>query len=134
LLITMKKVSVALAAGHSLVIKPSELGPAVPGRLVTLLEDAGVPPGVVNFVPGLGRSTGKALTEHGGLAKLDVTGGTETGRVIAAAAGRSLIPVNGRAGRQGARHRVRRSGHRKRRRRLAVAAFIATGQTCVQGA
>jgi acyl-CoA reductase-like NAD-dependent aldehyde dehydrogenase len=55
LLITMKKVSAALAAGNSLIIKPSELGPAVPGQLVALLEEAGVPPGVVNFVPGLGR-------------------------------------------------------------------------------
>src|SRR5690349_23455936 len=41
LLITMKKVSAALAAGNSIVIKPSELGPAVPGELVTLLEEAG---------------------------------------------------------------------------------------------
>src|SRR5690348_12631297 len=80
LLITMKKVSAALAAGNSIVIKPSELGPAVPGELVTLLEEAGVPPGVVNFVPGLGRQTGKALSEHPQLARLDVTGGTETGR------------------------------------------------------
>src|SRR5690606_39329999 len=43
LLISMKKVSVALAAGNSLVLKPSELGPAVPMELVLLLEEAGVP-------------------------------------------------------------------------------------------
>lgn len=45
LLITMKKLSAALAAGNSLVIKPSELGPAVPAALVVLLEEAGVRPG-----------------------------------------------------------------------------------------
>ena len=69
LLITMKKLSVALAAGNSLVIKPSELGPVVPLPLVKLLEDAGVPAGVVNVVPGLGATTGKALSEHPGLGK-----------------------------------------------------------------
>jgi acyl-CoA reductase-like NAD-dependent aldehyde dehydrogenase len=134
LLITMKKVSVALAAGNSLVVKPSELGPAVPGELVKLLEEAGVPPGVVNFVPGLGRSTGKSLTEHSGLAKLDMTGGTETGRVIAAAAGRSLIPVTAELGGKApvivfddVDIDVAVAG-------ALFAAFIATGQTCVQGA
>jgi acyl-CoA reductase-like NAD-dependent aldehyde dehydrogenase len=134
LLITMKKVSVALAAGNSLVIKPSELGPAVPGRLVTLLEEAGVPPGVVNFVPGLGRSTGKALTEHGGLAKLDVTGGTETGRVIAAAAGRSLIPVTAELGGKAPVIVFDDVDIESAVAGALFAAFIATGQTCVQGA
>jgi phenylacetaldehyde dehydrogenase len=134
LLITMKKVSVALAAGNSLVIKPSELGPAVPGRLVALLEEAGVPPGVVNFVPGLGRSTGKALTEHGGLAKLDVTGGTETGRVIAAAAGRSLIPVTAELGGKAPVIVFDDVDIDSAVAGALFAAFIATGQTCVQGA
>jgi acyl-CoA reductase-like NAD-dependent aldehyde dehydrogenase len=134
LLITMKKVAVALAAGNSLVIKPSELGPVVPGKLVGLLEEAGVPAGVVNFVPGLGRSTGKALTEHSGLSKLDVTGGTETGRIIAANAGRSLIPVTAELG---GKAPVLVFGDVDVDQAVAgalFAAFIATGQTCVQGA
>src|SRR5215218_6936137 len=94
----MKKLSAALAAGNSLVIKPSELGPAVPLALVSLLEEAGVPGGVVNTVTGLGATTGRALSEHRGLAKLDITGGTETGRTVAANAGRSLIPVTAELG------------------------------------
>jgi acyl-CoA reductase-like NAD-dependent aldehyde dehydrogenase len=134
LLITMKKVSVALAAGNSLVIKPSELGPAVPGKLVTLLEEAGVPPGVVNYVPGLGRSTGKALTEHRGLAKLDITGGTETGRVIAAAGGRSLIPVTAELGGKAPVIVFDDVDIDTAVAGVLFAAFIATGQTCVQGA
>jgi len=134
LLITMKKVSAALAAGNSLIIKPSELGPAVPGQLVALLEEAGVPPGVVNFVPGLGRSTGKALTEHPGLAKLDVTGGTETGRVIAAAAGRSLIPVTAELGGKAPVIVFDDVDVDTAVAGALFAAFIATGQTCVQGA
>ncbi|MGV9797831.1 aldehyde dehydrogenase family protein [Mycobacterium sp. NPDC003449] len=134
LLITMKKLSAALAAGNSLVIKPSELGPVVPGELVTLLEEAGLPPGVVNCVPGLGRSTGKALTEHSGLAKLDVTGGTETGRVIAAAAGRSLIPVTAELGGKAPVVVFDDVDIDNAVAGALFAAFIATGQTCVQGA
>src|SRR5690349_19195343 len=134
LLITMKKVSAALAAGNSIVIKPSELGPAVPGELVTLLEEAGVPPGVVNFVPGLGRQTGKALSEHPQLARLDVTGGTETGRAIAAAAGRSLIPVTAELGGKAPVIVFDDVDTDTAVAGALFAAFIATGQTCVQGA
>lgn len=134
LLITMKKVGVALAAGNSLVIKPSELGPVVPGLLVALLEEAGVPPGVVNFVPGLGRTTGKALTEHPDLAKLDVTGGTETGRIIAAQAGRALIPVTAELGGKAPVLVFDDVDIDQAVAGALFAAFIATGQTCVQGA
>lgn len=134
LLITMKKVGVALAAGNSLVIKPSELGPVVPGLLVALLEEAGVPAGVVNFVPGLGRTTGKALTEHPDLAKLDVTGGTETGRIIAAQAGRALIPVTAELGGKAPVLVFDDVDIDQAVAGALFAAFIATGQTCVQGA
>ena len=134
LLITMKKVSVALAAGNSLVLKPSELGPVVPMELVRLLEEAGVPGGVVNIVPGLGSTTGKALSEHPGLAKLDVTGGTETGRVIAANAGRSLIPVTAELGGKAPVLIFDDADIDQAIAGALFAAFVATGQTCVQGA
>lgn len=134
LLITMKKVSAALAAGNSLVIKPSELGPAVPLRLALLLEEAGIPPGVVNVVTGLGATTGAALTGHHGLAKLDVTGGTETGRVIAANAGRSLIPVTAELGGKAPVLVFADADVEEAVAGALFAAFIASGQTCVQGA
>ncbi len=134
LLITMKKLAVALAAGNSLVLKPSELGPVVPGRLITLLEDAGVPPGVLNFVPGLGHRTGKALTGHRGIAKLDITGGTETGRTIAAAAGHALIPITAELGGKAPVLVFDDVDIDAAVSGALFAAFIATGQTCVQGA
>jgi phenylacetaldehyde dehydrogenase len=134
LLITMKKLSVALAAGNSVVLKPSELGPVVPALLVGLLEEAGLPTGVANVVHGFGASTGRALSEHPGLAKVDVTGGTETGRAIASHAGRSLIPVTAELGGKApvivfddVDLDVAVGG-------ALFAAFVATGQTCVQGA
>jgi acyl-CoA reductase-like NAD-dependent aldehyde dehydrogenase len=134
LLITMKKVSAALAAGNSLVIKPSELGPVVPHHLAVLLEEAGVPAGVVNVVPGFGATAGKALSEHRGLAKLDVTGGTETGRVIAANAGRALIPVTAELGGKAPVIVFDDVDVDAAVAGILFAAFIATGQTCVQGA
>lgn len=134
LLITMKKASAALAAGNSLVIKPSELGPVVPVLLAEILEEAGVPAGVVNVVPGLGRTTGKSLSEHQGLAKLDFTGGTETGRVIAANAGRSLIPVTAELGGKAPVLVFDDADIEQAVAGALFAAFIATGQTCVQGA
>jgi phenylacetaldehyde dehydrogenase len=134
LLITMKKVSASLAAGNSLVIKPSELGPVVPHRLAVLLEEAGVPAGVVNVVTGHGATTGRALSEHRGLSKLDVTGGTETGRVIAANAGRALIPVTAELGGKAPVLVFDDAEVDQAVAGALFAAFIATGQTCVQGA
>ncbi|HEY4418567.1 MAG TPA: aldehyde dehydrogenase family protein, partial [Pseudonocardia sp.] len=134
LLITMKKLSAALAAGNSIVVKPSELGPAVPSALVALLEDAGVPPGVVNSVTGMGATTGRFLSEHPGLDKLDITGGTETGRVVAANAGRSLIPVTAELGGKAPVIVFDDVDVDDAVAGALFAAFIATGQTCVQGA
>jgi acyl-CoA reductase-like NAD-dependent aldehyde dehydrogenase len=134
LLITMKKLSAALAAGNSLVVKPSELGPAVPAALVGLLEEAGVPAGVVNLVTGFGATTGRALSEHGGLHKLDITGGTETGRVVAANAGRTLIPVTAELGGKAPVIVFDDTELEQAVAGAMFASFIATGQTCVQGA
>lgn len=134
LLITMKKLSAALGAGNSLVVKPSELGPAVPLALAALLEEAGVPAGVVNVVTGLGATTGRALSEHHGLAKLDITGGTETGRVVAATAGRSLIPVTAELGGKAPVVIFDDVDLEQAVAGALFASFIATGQTCVQGA
>ena len=134
LLITMKKVSAALGAGNSIVIKPSELGPLVPHRLAVLLEEAGVPAGVVNVVTGYGATTGRALSEHRGLDKIDVTGGTETGRGIAANAGRALIPVTAELGGKAPVLVFDDAGVEQAVAGAMFAAFIASGQTCVQGA
>ncbi|WOP19541.1 aldehyde dehydrogenase [Raineyella sp. LH-20] len=133
LLITMKKVSVAVAAGNSVVIKPSELGPLVPLELARLLEEAGVPTGVVNVVTGAGATTGRALSEHRGIDKLDVTGGTETGRVIAAEAGRRLIPVTAELGGKAPVIVFDDAPLDDAVAGALFASFIATGQTCVQG-
>lgn len=133
LLILMKKLAAALAAGNSVVIKPSEFGPVAALEIVRLLERAGLPSGVANVVTGYGAATGKALVEHPGIAKIDLTGGTETGRLVAAAAGRKLIPVAAELGGKAAVVVFEDTDPDVAAAGATFAAFIASGQTCVQG-
>ncbi len=76
------KVAPALAAGNTMVIKPSEVTPLTSIELVRLCAEAGVPPGVVNIVLGDGRSVGAPLTEHTGVDMVSFTGGLATGQAI----------------------------------------------------
>jgi betaine-aldehyde dehydrogenase len=77
----------ALAAGNSMVFKPSELTPVTAVELAKLVEEAGAPPGLLNVVLGRGE-IGAALATHPGIAKISLTGSVPTGkRVMAAAAG-----------------------------------------------
>ncbi|HEX7592763.1 MAG TPA: aldehyde dehydrogenase [Anaerolineae bacterium] len=134
LLIAMKKVAPALAAGNSLVVKPSELAPIAVIELARICAQAGVPDGVFNVVPGYGPTAGKALAEHPGLAKLDLTGGTPTGRAVAAAAGRNLIRVTAELGGKAPVLIFDDADLEAAVNGATFAAFIASGQTCVQGA
>lgn len=134
LLITIKKFAAALAAGNSLVVKPSELAPITPLLLAELCEEAGVPPGVINVVPGFGVEAGKPLTEHQGIDRLDMTGGTETGRHVAAAAGRNLTPIAAELGGKAPVIVFDDVDVDRAAAGAAFASFVATGQTCIQGA
>ena len=58
-----------------------------------ILTESGVPPGVFNVVPGLGPLTGQVLCNHPLVRKVDLTGGTSTGRIVGAAAGSNLAGV-----------------------------------------
>jgi phenylacetaldehyde dehydrogenase len=127
----MKKIAPALAAGNSLVVKPSELAPIAVIEIGRILADAGVPPGVVNIVPGFGPTAGKALSEHPGLARLDITGGTPTGRIIASAAGRNLVPVAAELGGKAPLLVFEDSDVDEAVNAACFASFIATGQTCI---
>ena len=134
LLILIKKFAAALAAGNSLVIKPSELAPVTAILLARLCEEAGVPPGVVNVVTGMGAEAGRALAEHPDVDRIDMTGGTPTGRVVAAAAGRNLVPIAAELGGKAPVLVFDDMDVERAAAGAAFAAFIATGQTCIQGA
>ena len=87
------KLAGALAFGNSCVLKPSELTPLAFVRLMEILKEAGVPPGVVNMVNGHGADCGAVLVAHPGVDVIAFTGGTETGRKIGASAGGGLKKV-----------------------------------------
>lgn len=74
------KISPALAAGNSVVIKPAELASLSTLRIAGLAQEAGIPAGVFNVVPGLGHIAGKALGLHNDVDALTFTGSTEIGR------------------------------------------------------
>jgi aldehyde dehydrogenase (NAD+) len=79
------KVMPALIAGNTVVLKPAEDTPLSSWYLVKALEEAGVPPGVVNLVIGSGKSVGVPLTNHPGIALMSFTGSTAVGREVAVA-------------------------------------------------
>lgn len=88
------KLAPVLATGCTIVLKPSELTSLTALRLAELCEEAGVPAGVVNVVTGTGEVTGKALIEHPGVDKINFTGSTRVGRLIAEHAARSFKHYN----------------------------------------
>ena len=88
--LAVAKLAPALAAGCTVVLKPSELAPLSPIQLVACAERAGLPPGVVNLVTGSGDDVGAALVAHPGVDKVSFTGGTELGRIVGAEAARTF--------------------------------------------
>jgi acyl-CoA reductase-like NAD-dependent aldehyde dehydrogenase len=83
LLMLAWKVAPALAAGNTVVLKPAETTPLTALMFADICEQAGLPAGVVNIVPGHGGVAGKALVEHAGVNKIAFTGSTAVGRNIA---------------------------------------------------
>jgi betaine-aldehyde dehydrogenase len=84
------KLAPALACGNTVVLKPASLTPLSALRLGELGLEAGLPPGVLNVVPGPGASIGAALAAHPDVAKIGFTGETATGRAIMAAAAATI--------------------------------------------
>ncbi len=90
IVLTAMKMAPALAAGCTMVLKPSEDTSLTALRLAELMREAGFPPGVFNVVTGLGAVAGAALAAHPDVDKIAFTGSTRTGRLILAAAGSNL--------------------------------------------
>jgi len=85
-------VAPALAAGNAVIIKPPELAPMGPLRFGELCLEVGLPPGLVNVLPG-GPEGGDALVRHPGVRKIQFTGGGHTAKLINVAAAANLTPV-----------------------------------------
>jgi len=94
LLMAVWKIGPALAAGCTVVLKPAEETPLTAVRLGELIGEAGIPPGVVNIVTGLGPTAGAALCAHAGVDKIAFTGSTEVGKHVQRAAVDRLTRVS----------------------------------------
>ncbi|QZS53357.1 aldehyde dehydrogenase [Rhodococcus opacus] len=89
-----QKIAPALAAGNAVVLKPAEWTPLVSLELARLIDDSGLPKGLLSVLPGKGSVVGDAIVTHPGVGKVTFTGGTNTGRSIAHAAADKLMPVS----------------------------------------
>ena len=94
LLMAAWKLGPALATGCTVVLKPAEQTPLSCLRLGELIQQAGIPDGVVNIVPGYGETAGAALAAHPGVDKIAFTGSTEVGKIILQAAAGNLKKVS----------------------------------------
>ncbi len=93
LVLTAMKIAPALAAGCTMVLKPAEDTSLTALRLAELMREAGIPPGVLNVVTGLGEKAGAALAAHPDVNKVAFTGSTEVGKLILGAARGNLKKV-----------------------------------------
>ena len=87
------KLAPCLAAGNTVVIKPSEQASCSILELMDILNEAGLPPGVINVVTGFGATTGEPLIDHPDVRLVSFTGGTPGGRAVAKTAARQVKPL-----------------------------------------
>jgi aldehyde dehydrogenase (NAD+) len=130
--ITIMSLAPALAAGNTIVIKPSEFTSASAIELARLAVEAGLPPGAINVVTG-GRSAGEALVDHPGVAKISFTGSDAGGRAIAERAGRRLAGVTLELGGKSANIVFDDADLAQVEAGVLSGIFAAAGQTCVAG-
>ena len=126
----IEKVVFCLATGNAVVLKPAEQTPLSALRLGELLGEAGLPPGVLNVVPGPGPVTGAALVEDPGIDKVAFTGSTLTGKRIVASAAQNLTPVSLELGGKSPNIVFADSDLEAALRSSAGDAFLLTGQLC----
>jgi aldehyde dehydrogenase (NAD+) len=126
------KLPPALAAGNTVVIKPSEYTSASTLEFAELVERAGFPPGVVNVVTG-GGDVGHWLTTHAGVDKISFTGGPTTGSVIARNAAGNLVPVTLELGGKSANIIFDDADVDRAVPGAMAGIFGASGQTCIAG-
>ncbi|WP_019832872.1 aldehyde dehydrogenase family protein [Sphingomonas sp. PR090111-T3T-6A] len=127
------KLAPALAAGCTVVLKPSEEASLSALALAELVQEAGFPAGVVNVVPGLGSEAGDALVRHPGVDKISFTGSTATGRAIAREAGGSLKKLTLELGGKSPTMLFADADLDRAIIGAANAIFLNSGQVCVAG-
>lgn len=133
LLLLAWKLAPALAAGCTVVVKPSEFTSASTLELVRLFEEAGLPTGVVNVVTGFGPEVGGPLVEHPLVRKISFTGSDTTGRLINEQAARHLKKVSLELGGKSPNIVFADADLDAAVNGVVSGIFAATGQTCIAG-
>ena len=133
LLLLTFKLAPALAAGCTMVVKPSEHAPASTVAFAEVLHEAGLPAGVLNVVTGWDRSTGEALAHHPGVDKIAFTGSTATGTAVAQAAVANVNRVTLELGGKSPQIVFPDADLDAAANGLVAGVFAATGQTCMAG-
>ncbi|PPQ77404.1 hypothetical protein CVT25_010986, partial [Psilocybe cyanescens] len=132
LLIAVKKIAPALAAGNSIVVKPSELAPLTVHKFIEMAQEAGVPPGVLSILPG-GHQTGQDIVRNSLIRKVDITAGTSTGRQLGSVVGANLARYTAELGGKAPIIVFEDADLISAVNGVAFASFVASGQTCVSG-
>lgn len=133
MMIGSKSLAPALATGNSVLLKPSELTPLTSLLLGEIAMEAGIPPGVLNVVPGLGRTAGARLSMHPDVGKVTFTGGTSAGRAVATAAAGRFAKATLELGGKTPVLVFDDVNLDEAAKGVAFGAFVAAGQTCICG-
>ncbi len=127
------KLATAIAAGTTIVIKPSEMSAIQTQTLLEALHEAGLPRGVLNVVNGYGHVVGAALSAHPDIAKISFTGSTATGRAILRSAAETFKRVTLELGGKGPQVLLDDADLDRAIPDIVAAAFRNSGQACIAG-
>jgi aldehyde dehydrogenase (NAD+) len=130
---TVNDAGPAIAMGNTIVIKPAEDAPLTCLLLVKLAHEAGIPPGVINVVTGLGVEAGEPLAGHPDVRRMSFTGSPETGRRVMEACARHLIPLHLELGGKSPQVVLRDAPLEKAIPTIARSITLNTGQICAAG-
>jgi aldehyde dehydrogenase (NAD+) len=133
LTLTAWKLAPALAAGNTVVIKPSEFTSASMYEFARIAQKAGIPPGVINVISGYGHDTGDALVRHPLVARIAFTGGEGGGKAVYRAAADGLKPVSLELGGKSPHIVFADSDLDGAAKSVVAGIFSAGGQTCMAG-
>ncbi|OSI24222.1 aldehyde dehydrogenase family protein [Neisseria dumasiana] len=133
LMFTSWKLGPALAAGNTVVMKPSELTPLSTLKIAELIQKAGFPDGVVNIVAGYGNTAGQRIADHEDIAKVAFTGSTQTGQSIVRASAGNLKRLQLELGGKGANIVFEDADIDAAVNGSAWAIFHNQGQACIAG-
>jgi aldehyde dehydrogenase (NAD+)/betaine-aldehyde dehydrogenase len=131
--LTATKLAPALATGNTIVIKCSELAPAVMFEFAKLIEETGIPKGVVNVITGFGEPCGKALTTHDLVEKIAFTGGPDTAKHIIKNSAENLSEVSLELGGKSPVAVFNDAHQDNAINGITAGIFGASGQSCIAG-